>query len=313
MISRPVTFIRSLPTPLIAAFLLTIGISILGFSDNLVRLVSEDIGLGQYHFLRSAMSIALFLMMRPFMSFSLQVIKWRPVLLRTLFLSLSMTLFFSVLSFLPVALAGAGLFTSPVFVLLFSVVIFQMRPGWRRILAVLLGSVGVWFVLRPDTQNFQLIQILPVLAGAFYAGASLTTRRYCADESPYALTMVYFVLIGLIGLLGALAIDLAGIQGHEQAAFLLRGLVWPDASVYGWMAVMALLSVLGIFMITKAYQMAETSYMSIFEYSYLISAGLFGWLLWGSVFGASEFTGMGLIIVAGVVAAISAGRRKSNG
>ena len=313
MISRPVTFIRSLPTPLIAAFLLTIGISILGFSDNLVRLVSEDIGLGQYHFLRSAMSIALFLMMRPFMSFSLQVIKWRPVLLRTVFLSLSMTLFFSVLSFLPVALAGAGLFTSPVFVLLFSVVIFQMRPGWRRILAVLLGSVGVWFVLRPDTQNFQLIQILPVLAGAFYAGASLTTRRYCADESPYALTMVYFVLIGLIGLLGALAIDLAGIQGHEQAAFLLRGLVWPDASVYGWMAVMALLSVLGIFMITKAYQMAETSYMSIFEYSYLISAGLFGWLLWGSVFGASEFTGMGLIVVAGVVAAISAGRRKSNG
>jgi drug/metabolite transporter (DMT)-like permease len=55
--------------------------------------------------------------------------------------------------------------------------------------------------------------------------------------------------------------------------------------------------------------MAETSYMSIFEYSYLISAGLFGWLLWGSVFAVSEFTGMGLIVVAGVVAAISAGRR----
>ena len=101
--------------------------------------------------------------------------------------------------------------------------------------------------------------------------------------------MAYFVLIGLIGLLGALVIDLAGIQGREQAAFLLRGLVWPDASTYGWIAVMSLLSVLGIFMITKAYQMAETSYMSIFEYSYLISAGLFGWLLWGSVFGVSEF------------------------
>jgi drug/metabolite transporter (DMT)-like permease len=281
----------------------------MGLSDNLVRLVSEDIGLGQYHFLRSALSIALFLIMRGFVSFRLQIINWRPVMLRTLFLSLSMTLFFSVLSFLPVALAGAGLFTSPVFVLLFSVFIFRMRPGWRRILAVVLGSVGVWFVLRPDTQNFQLIQILPILAGAFYAGASLTTRRYCAEESPYALTMAYFVLIGLIGLLGALVIDLAGIQGREQAAFLLRGLVWPDASTYGWIAVMSLLSMLGIFMITKAYQMAETSYMSIFEYCYLISAGLFGWLLWGSVFRVSEFTGMGLIVVAGVVAAISAGRR----
>ena len=236
MNTYPVPFLRNLPTPLIAAILLTIGISIMGLSDNLVRLVSEDIGLGQYHFLRSALSIALFLMMRGFVSFRLQIINWRPVLLRTLFLSLSMTLFFSVLSFLPVALAGAGLFTSPVFVLLFSVVIFRMRPGWRRILAVVLGSVGVWFVLRPDTQNFQLIQILPILAGAFYAGASLTTRCYCAEESPYALTMAYFVLIGLIGLLWVLVIDLAGIQGREQAAFLLRGLVWPDASTYGWIA-----------------------------------------------------------------------------
>lgn len=311
MNTNPVSFFRNLPTPLLAAFLLTIGISIMGLSDNLVRLVSQDIGLGQYHFLRSALSILLFLIIRGFVSFRLQIINWRPVLLRTLFLSLSMTLFFSVLSFLPVALAGAGLFTSPVFVLLFSVVIFRMRPGWRRILAVVLGSVGVWFVLRPDTQNFQLIQILPILAGAFYAGASLTTRRYCAEESPYALTMAYFVMIGLIGLVGAVVIELAGIQGRDQAAFLLRGLIWPDAATCGWIAVMSLLSVVGIFMITKAYQMAETSYMSIFEYSYLISAGLVGWLLWGSVFGVSEFTGMGLIVVAGVVAAISAGRRKA--
>ena len=311
MNTNPVSFFRNLPTPLLAAFLLTFGISIMGLSDNLVRLVSQDIGLGHYHFLRSALSIMLFLIMRGFVSFRLQIINWRPVLLRTLFLSLSMTLFFSVLSFLPVALAGAGLFTSPVFVLLFSVVIFRMRPGWRRILAVVLGSIGVLFVLRPDTQNFQLIQILPILAGAFYAGASLTTRRYCAEESPYALTMAYFVMIGLIGLVGAVVIELAGIQGRDQAAFLLRGLVWPDAATYGWIAVMSLLSVVGIFMITKAYQMAETSYMSIFEYSYLISAGLVGWLLWGSVFGVSEFTGMGLIVVAGVVAAISAGRRKA--
>ena len=108
MNTYPVPFLRNLPTPLIAAILLTIGISIMGLSDNLVRLVSEDIGLGQYHFLRSALSIALFLMMRGFVSFRLQIINWRPVLLRTLFLSLSMTLFFSVLSFLPVALAGVG-------------------------------------------------------------------------------------------------------------------------------------------------------------------------------------------------------------
>jgi drug/metabolite transporter (DMT)-like permease len=303
-------FIASLPAYLVAAFLLTGGISIMGLSDNLVRLVSDQVGLGQYHFLRSAMSIAIFLCLRPFLHFQLQPINWRPVFWRTLCLSLSMTLFFSVLSFLPVALAGAGLFTSPVFVLVFSFLFFGVRPGWRRIVAVICGSLGVFLVLRPDAQSFHLLQLLPILAGAFYAGASLITRRYCATESPYTLSLAYFVMIGFIGLFGASIIDFLGIQGRDEASFLLRGLIWPAAPVLGWIAVMTLLSVTGIFMITKAYQMAETSYMSIFEYSYLISAGLAGWLLWGSVFGMGEVAGMGLIIAAGIMAAFSAGRHR---
>ena len=282
----------------------------MGLSDNLVRLVSDQVGLGQYHFLRSAMSIAIFLCLRPFLHFQLQPINWRPVFWRTLCLSLSMTLFFSVLSFLPVALAGAGLFTSPVFVLVFSFLFFGVRPGWRRIVAVICGSLGVFLVLRPDAQSFHLFQLLPILAGAFYAGASLITRRYCATESPYTLSLAYFVMIGFIGLFGASIIAFLGIQGRDEASFLLRGLIWPAAPVLGWVAVMTLLSVTGIFMITKAYQMAETSYMSIFEYSYLISAGLAGWLLWGSVFGMGEVAGMGLIIAAGIMAAFSAGRHR---
>ena len=169
-------FIASLPAYLVAAFLLTSGISIMGLSDNLVRLVSDQVGLGQYHFLRSAMSIAIFLCLRPFLHFQLAPTNWRPVFWRTLCLSLSMTLFFSVLSFLPVALAGAGLFTSPVFVLVFSFLFFGVRPGWRRIVAVICGSLGVFLVLRPDAQSFHLLQLLPILAGAFYAGASLITR-----------------------------------------------------------------------------------------------------------------------------------------
>ena len=301
-------FFDKMPLALRAACLLTGGISIMGLSDNLVRLVSEDIGLGQYHFLRSAMSIAVFLFLRNFISFSLRPIRLGPVLWRALFLSLSMALFFSVLSFLPVALAGAGLFTSPVFVLLFSVIIFKLRPGWRRSLAVALGSFGVWLILRPDMQAFSLIQLLPVLAGAFYAAASLTTRRYCAQESPYTLSMAYFGMIGLIGFLWALALDLGDVSAAGKVAFLLRGLVWPGPETCFWVAVMTGLSVLGILMITKAYQMAETSYMSIFEYSYLISAGIIGWLLWGNIFRTGEFIGMGLIVAAGLLVALSAAR-----
>ncbi len=301
-------FFGKMPLPLRGACLLTGGITIMGLSDNLVRLVSEDIGLGQYHFMRSAMSIAVFLILRKFISFSLRPKRWGPVLWRALFLSLSMALFFSVLSFLPVALAGAGLFTSPVFVLIFSVIFFKLRPGWRRSLAVVLGGFGVWLILRPDMQAFSLIQLLPILAGAFYAGGSLTTRRYCAEESPYTLSMAYFVMIGLIGFVWASALDFGNILAPGKAAFLFRGLVWPGSDIIFWVGVMTGLSLLGILMITKAYQIAETSYMSIFEYSYLISAGIFGWLLWGNIYRTGEFIGMGLIVAAGLLVAFSAAR-----
>jgi drug/metabolite transporter (DMT)-like permease len=120
--------------------------------------------------------------------------------------------------------------------------------------------------------------------------------------------MAYFAMIGIIGFLWALVLDLGDISVAGKAAFLLRGLVWPSPVIIFWVAVMTGLSVLGILMITKAYQMAETSYMSIFEYGYLISAGIIGWLLWGNIFMTGEFIGMGLIVAAGLLVAFSAAR-----
>ena len=40
-----------------SATLLVAGISIFGFSDNLTMLVSEDVGVGQFHFSRSLFAV----------------------------------------------------------------------------------------------------------------------------------------------------------------------------------------------------------------------------------------------------------------
>ena len=174
-----------------SAALLLAGISILGLSDNFVPYVSEQIGLGHFHFMRSGLALICVIALAVLTGFTLRPVNWAAVLIRTALLASSMGFYFSVLSFLPVAIAGAGLFTSPIFVLLFSMVLFGLRPGWRRVLAVVTGSAGVWFVLRPDSLGFHPLQILPVLAGAFYALSSITTKRLCAEESPLALVAVY--------------------------------------------------------------------------------------------------------------------------
>ncbi|MEL0207008.1 MAG: EamA family transporter, partial [Alphaproteobacteria bacterium] len=54
-------------------------------------------------------------------------------------------------------------------------------------------------------------------------------------------------------------------------------------------------------MMTRAYQIAQTSYAAIYEYAYLISVGFFSWAFWGVVPGALSIAGIILIIFAGAL------------
>jgi len=296
-----------------SAILLVTGISILGLSDNFVPFVSDKIGLGQFHFMRSALALICIFGLAVLTSQNLRLISWPVVMLRTALLASSMALYFAVLSFLPVAIAGAGLFTSPIFVLLFSVLLFGLKPGWRRVLAVLTGSAGVWLVLRPDSLGFHPLQFLPVLAGAFYALSSIATKRLCADENPLALVAVYFAVLGAAGLIWAVLAP-AFISGPvpPEAAFIVKGLVWADAFIWFWVGLMAVLTVLSIWMLARAYQIAETSYAVVYEYSYLISAGLVGIWLWQAQFSLSSLGGMALIVLSGLIITAATRQRSKN-
>ena len=64
-------------------------------------------------------------------AFGLSVIPkyWKPILIRTFFMVTSMLLYFGVMPMMPIAEAGAGLFTSPIFVLIFSTIFFKQTNG----------------------------------------------------------------------------------------------------------------------------------------------------------------------------------------
>ena len=67
------------------------------------------------------------------------------------------------------------------------------------------------------------------------------------------------------------------------------------------MAVIAMGACMALSMMTRAYQIAQTSYAAIYEYAYLISVGFFSWAFWGTVPGMLSIAGIVLIILAGLV------------
>jgi drug/metabolite transporter (DMT)-like permease len=167
------------------------------------------------------------------------------------------------------------------------------------------GFVGVGLVLGPEAMSgATFAALLPVIAGALYALGNIATQRWCAGESAETVVAGFFGMLGVIGLLGMAVLwlwPLAVPDGPE--GFLLRGPVWPTGEFLWWTFVQAAGSLLGVGMIVKAYQIAEASRVSVFEYVILPASAAWGLVLWGEKLTWVAIAGMGLIVVAGVLIA----------
>ena len=292
------------------AVLLVTGISIFGFSDNLTLLVSDQVGVGQFHFSRSLFAMIMVALLGRLWGLPVVPRYWKPVLARTAFMVTSMLLYFGVMPMMPIAEAGAGLFTSPIFVLLFSSILFKERIGWRQILAVIIGSAGVLLVLRPGSAGFTVYHLLPVVAGASYAMGSLITYRHLREESPLAILMSFIVSIGIVGAFSTTGLTLFPVSDEmrQQAPFLFSGWQSVEGIFWVWIAVIAAGASVALSLMTRAYQLTKTSYAAIYEYAYLLSVGFFGWLFWDIIPDMVSIAGIALIIMSGVVIVLAQSR-----
>jgi drug/metabolite transporter (DMT)-like permease len=278
---------------------------IIGFIDNYVQLIAAEIGIWQFHALRTLMVMAILLVFVPLLRLRLRPVSPRAVLARSLVHAAAMLLYFAALAFLPVAQAVAGLFTAPIFVLLFSRFVYGQKMGPVRVMAVALGFCGILVVLGqgPGLQGgFSIGSVLPVAGGILYALANIATRQWCSQESAQTLTVGFFLALGVFGLIGMAALALWPQTAAQGASgFLLRGAVWPSASVLFLVFVQAIGSLIGVGLLVRGYQLAEASRAAVFEYALLPAAVLWGWLIWGEAPAMLALAGMALIVAAGLL------------
>lgn len=299
----------AVPNRLGAAALAILGYAVLiGFTDNYVRVIAAEAGLWQFHATRTAMAAALFLAVAPMMGLVLRPVNWRAVALRSAIHGAAMLVYFGCLAFLTVAQVAAGLFTAPIFVLIFARVLFGQRIGPFRIVAALVGFAGVVLVLGPGGGvAFGWASVLPVLAGALYALGNLATREWCAGESAATLTLGFFLALGLAGLVGMGVLALWPLDAPPGAdGFVLRGPVWPSGSFLFWTAVQAAGSAIAVALMVRGYQLAEASRVAVLEYVILPVSAAWGWILWGETLTAGAVLGMILIALAGALITVRA-------
>lgn len=292
--------------PLFGAAMIVSGMMLIGFIDNFVQVFANYAGLWQFHLVRSVIAIPAIFVVARIAGAGLKPISWRGSMLRTTLITASMLLYFGSLPMAPIAQVGAGLFTSPIWVLVFSALFFHAPVGPRRILAVAIGFAGAMLILRPWESGFTVWSVVPIIAGALYALAMIATRRYCADEPTLGLNLLFFTMLGLAGAIGAGILKLAPQPDlAADAAFFFQGWIWPlPLPAWGLLAMQAFGSIIAVLMLTKGYQSAETSLVIPFEYTFLISASVTAWLIFGERVDQMTLIGMVLIVGAGVFIAL---------
>lgn len=280
--------------------------TLIGYTDNYVRAIAVEAGLWQFHAVRTLMALPLFALGACLFGMRLRPLNLPAVVARSLVHGSALMIYFGCLAFLTVAQVAAGLFTAPIFVLLLSRFAYGHAMGPARIAAVAIGFLGVLMVLTPGTdQPLGWASLLPVAAGALYALGNLATREWCAGESAATLTLGFFLALGLAGLAGVIVLAVIPLPAAEgTAGFILRGWVWPSASFWYLTAMQALGSTVAVGLMVRAYQLAEASRVSIFEYVILPVAAGWGWLLWGETLGAMAVLGMLMIFSAGCLIAL---------
>jgi drug/metabolite transporter (DMT)-like permease len=297
-----------MPPTVRGAVLIVAGMVVIGYIDNFVRVIAEGVSVWQFHLLRTALALPLLALAA---GFGLRLRPLRPlrVAVRSAVQAASMLLYFGSLAFMPIAQVGAGLFTAPLFVLLFSAAIFGHRIGPRRLVAVVIGFLGVLVVLRPDPANLSPILLMPVAAGALYAMSNLLIREWCADEPTGAVVGGFFVAIGVAGAVGCAALTLFPVPDAVRAAapFLAAPWAMPSGEGLFWIVMQAVGSLVAVGMITRGYQGAETSYLTVFEYSFLVTASFWAWVVWGEALDGLGYLGMALIIASGAIIATAPG------
>jgi drug/metabolite transporter (DMT)-like permease len=225
---------------------------------------------------------------------------------RAVLMSTGMVLYFGALAFITLGEALAGLFTSPIFILLISWGFLGQSIGVWRILAVALGFAGVVMVLQPGGGGFSWVMLLPLCGAVLYALGNIVTRMWCAEESTLVMLAMTFVVQGSIGIVAMILLALTGSEAEAGAAgFLARGWVWPpDAGVWPYLAAQVVGSLVGVFCLIRAYQIGEASFVTVFEYSVMVFGPGFAFLLYGQILGALQLAGVALIVAAGAIIAV---------
>ena len=291
--------------PKMALTLLLIGVFTLALQDILVKYMTSYITFWQFQTIRSTFILCIILVVAQTTTGFKILIPRNPfsVFLRSTMLAICMFFFFGGASHITAAQMGAGLYTYPLFVTLLAGPLLGEKIGHFRLSALALGAIGSTVLLNPFSDKFSFFQIMPIIAGLFYAFNIIILRKYCRTESPLTLVLAVSIVFLLFGLSGTVVVSIIEWNQNIRASLPFLFGRWPTLTLFIFIFCIgaACLNLLGNICLSRAYQTAESSWLAPLDFSYLLFLTVWAKIIFGAMPSLSETIGMICIVSAGII------------
>ena len=127
----------------------------------------------------------------------IKTIKVKKYHYRGLYEVLTAICFFTGLILLPVAEVYTLLMTNPFFVTIFAFIFLKEKVGIRRWAAVIIGFIGVLFVINPKNVDINYLYIFPIIAAVFLTLRDIATKDIATKTNSFEIIFITSFLITL--------------------------------------------------------------------------------------------------------------------
>ncbi len=263
--------------------LMLLSIFMFSFGDALGKFMVATYSVGQLLWLRACAALLVLLPMiwRHRAAFMHLERPWLQ-LLRVMLSTLDVAAFFLATVYLPLADVITYYLASPIFVTALAPVVLREHVGWRRWSAVLIGFCGVLIALRPSSQTVSWPALIALGGSLSFALLMLITRSLRATPD---------IVLASSQFMGSFTL------GALISPF---GWVTPGISSLGLFAAAGCISAAALLCVNRSLKLAPASVVVPYQYSMIVWAVMFGYVVFGDVPSLGTVAGAAIIIGAGL-------------
>jgi drug/metabolite transporter (DMT)-like permease len=261
-----------------------LGILLFSLNDVMGKWLVATYSVGQVLLIRSAAAL---LILAPFvwkigLSPLVRVEQPGMQALRVLLSSLEVYCFYFAVSYLPLADVMTYWLAAPIYVAALSPFLLGEHVGWRRWSAIFVGFIGVIVALEPSAATLTAPALISIFGSFAFAFMMLSGRSLRGTSDT---VLVFWQMAG------------AGLFGLVTAPF---GWVTPTAPDFALLCLLGAVAMVAHVCVNRALKLADAATVAPFQYTLLLWAVIFGWLVFGDVPRPALLFGAAIIVAAGL-------------